>query len=169
LATRFVGCACIVEHNTGLDDDDDDEVDWEDGDDAECEVDANIILPLSPQLPVHGMSTCTSLPQLKIESSTNTASFIADNFTVSTSELFRSPPKTGKSSVFSKETSDALIQAQVMASQLTDRAGRSFRRAIKEAHGGDTYNNGAGESSNDDDDVDSSSEYEYTTETPLNV
>jgi hypothetical protein len=67
--------------------------------------------------------------------------------------------KTGKSSVFSKETSDALMQAQVMASQLTDRAGRAFRRAIKETNGGDAYNNGAGESSNDDDDVDSSDEY----------
>jgi hypothetical protein len=41
----------------------DDEVDWEDGDDTDCEVDSNIILPWSPLLTVHGMSTCTSWPQ----------------------------------------------------------------------------------------------------------
>jgi hypothetical protein len=95
----------------------DDEVEWEDGDDTDCEVDSNIILPW----------------------------IIADNFAVSTSELYRSTPKTGKSSVFSKETSDTFMQAQVTASQLTNWAGRAFRGAIEEANGGDAYNNSAGE------------------------
>jgi hypothetical protein len=37
------------------------------------------------------------------------------------------------------------MQAQVTALHLTNWAGRAFRRAIKEANGGDAYNNSAGE------------------------
>jgi 5'-3' exonuclease len=60
----------------------------------------------------------------------------------------------GKSPVFSKGTSDALIHAQATAAQLTNWAGRAFRRAVAEANGGHALEGSAHSSSSDPEECD---------------
>ena len=114
---------CVVDTN-----DDDDNVDWEDGDDARNESTITSS-PLNESLPGRDDS------DIKLKSSPVSTDGFSGDFISSPSKESSAVLDLDKPRVFSKGNSDALIQAQATASQLTNWAGRAFRRAIAEAHG----------------------------------